>query len=151
MSATLLGQSGYGTAISLGTVFNALAIGAVAVAPFSNAVSGSTPAYEDALLELVFGSPITTGATSPSLVATVAASADGTNFDFYGLFGSALYPIEMSSMKPLAPSAAYAVMTLPIRLRLVLGSAKLVVWNNTGVAFPSSVIANLYPGQGLAG
>lgn len=142
------------TGISLGTVFNALAAAATAetaaiTIPLVTNATAATPDSVD--IELVMSAAITTAAGTPNVQAVWLSADSSTNYDVYGVSNSQLFPFgrEEFHQESLLPSTAYAVlrfrMALPPVLSTSSGNIKLVVFNNTGVAFAPTVTATAYP------
>ncbi len=156
-------STGYGngllqTAISLGSVFNAMAIGAtVETAAFAiPTVTNATAAYCNyADLWLILSVATTTSAGSPNLQGVIIVSDDGTNFEPYFTINSQLFPLSNGFTYPLAASSAYSLIRVPnIIIPFIPSSsavAKLILYNNLGVALPATVTATLYPAGGSIG
>ena len=154
MAASGAGWGLLQTGISLGAVFNGLANGATAeTAPITiPLVTNATAATPDSVdIELVMSAAITTAAGTPNVQAVWLSADSGTNYDVYGVSSSQLFPFarEEFHQEPLLPSTAYSVirfrMALPPVLSTSSGNIKLVVFNNSGVAFAATVTANAYP------
>ena len=154
MAALGLGYGALQTGISCGTVFNALAIAGTAItaALALPLVTNATAGYvTEADLELLLSASMTTVAGAPNIQGFFALANSSTNYDQYAVSNSQLFPIVDTSFTfQLLPSTAYtAVIRIP---RLILprvasttANPKLVLYNNSGVAFPATVTATLYP------
>ena len=151
MTTTPIGWAAPNAADALGTVFNALAAGAAAVtAAIDNtaATVGSAP-FDRAMLWLVMSAAITAGTGAQNIQAVALPSFDGTNYDSSYVNGTTLYPLELSSTKPLDPGAAYTVIKVPLLIPPTL--FKVALLNNSGAAFAATVAASLYRMRGQAG
>ena len=144
MATTPLGWAAPNAPDALGTVFNALAIGAAAItAAIDNteATVGSA-AFEEAELWLVMSAGIIAGAGAPSVLAIALPSYDGTNYEPTFVNGTTLYPIAGSSTEPMDPGATYSLIC--VRLYIPPTLFKVALLNNSGVQFATTVTASLY-------
>ena len=153
MAASGAGWGLLQTGIPLGAVFNGLANGATAetaaiTIPLVTNATAATPDSVD--IELVMSAAISP--TAGGNIQAVWLTADsGTNYDAYGVSSSQLFPFarEEFHQEPLDSSLSYPVirfrMALPPVLSTSSGNIKLVVFNNTGVAFAATVTATAYP------
>ena len=140
--------------ISLGAVFNGLASGATAetaaiTIPLVTNATAATP--QEADIELVMSAAITTGSGTPNVQAVWITADSGSNYDVYGVSSLQLFPFgrEEFHQETLLSSTAYSVlrfrMALPPVASTTTGGPKLVIFNNTGVAFAATVTATAYP------
>lgn len=154
MAATGAGWGLVQSGISLGSVFNALASGATAetaaiTIPLVTNSTAATPS--EANIELVMSASITTASGSPNVQAVWLSADSGANYDVYGVSNLQLFPFgrEEFHQETLLPSTAYNVLRFRMALPPVSGTSTggpiLVVYNNTGVAFATTVTATAYP------
>ena len=142
------------TGVSGATGLASLASGSQAtLGPFDNTVATlGGPAYEYADLAIDLGTATTFGTTAPVFVSAATLFAeDGTNYEDAFAVSGQLYPLwsVRQASFPTRGVSASVIIVPSIPLRLILG--KIVVLNNTGVAFPSTVTATLYGYYGQIG
>lgn len=148
---------GYGAlqaAISLGTVFNSMGTTTpITSAAFTNPLltpgaTGSYPTYAD--LVLTFTS-VTTGSTQPNFQAVIIPADDGTNYESAAVVNSQLYPVAGGAIAQLPAGTGITIIRVPFLTFWPATNLKLAAFNNSGVALPATVTANLYPYAGATG
>lgn len=97
--------------------------------------------FTNAILELLFGSAVTAAAGNPTVQTWLLEAADGTNYASPNAAGLASYSLPNSIYSAVA-SQSVSVILIPLPLRPL--PFKLDLWNNLGVAFPSTVTAKLW-------
>ena len=142
------------TGVSGATGLASLGSGSQAtLGPFDNTVATlGGPAYEFADLFINLGTATTLGTTAPVNVQACAIFAEnGTNYETSYASSGQLYPLwsVRQASFPTSGVSASVIIVPSIPLRSSLG--EIVVLNNTGVAFPSTVTATLYGYYGQIG
>ena len=156
MAVTNIGNSPYGTAVPLAFTSGSPLAGvgspgfAVSTA-FAPPVDSSGVYYDIADIRINMGSDVTLTATTPFIQVKCQPQLDGANFGYVGDSNGVLLPANNSVFSQYPTNAASQYFDI-VGVPLYPGTNDIdvVILNNTGVTFPSTASATLYPRMSAA-